>query len=140
MVLKLLLLIWLMLLKLYISILHVSLLQAVFFLPFPIVFVLLLLTSAIILKTLHHIFLRFVCFVLFIIYFFIDPTKYFGVELGAQSKYNIVSERAIVNGSHTSSDLQKILDKFIQQFILCPVCYSSCYSCAPWLSYFATPV
>eukprot|EP00954_Amorphochlora_amoebiformis_P028385 1391572-Amorphochlora_amoeboformis.AAC.1 len=52
----------------------------------------------------------------------IDPTKFFGVELGAQSKYDSKSERASVNGAHGAPDLQKILTKFIQMFILCPRC------------------
>lgn len=50
------------------------------------------------------------------------PTKYFGIELGAQSKYNEKTERAIVNGAHTASDMQKMIEKFIQIFILCPTC------------------
>ncbi|GAB5363138.1 hypothetical protein AAMO2058_000857700 [Amorphochlora amoebiformis] len=50
------------------------------------------------------------------------PTKFFGVELGAQSKYDSKSERASVNGAHGAPDLQKILTKFIQMFILCPRC------------------
>jgi translation initiation factor 5 len=50
------------------------------------------------------------------------PTKFFGIELGAQSKFNVGTERAIVNGCHQAPDLSKILDRFIQQFILCPNC------------------
>lgn len=50
------------------------------------------------------------------------PTKFFGIELGAQSKYSVAEERAVVNGQHQAGDLQKLLDKFIQQFILCPNC------------------
>jgi translation initiation factor 5 len=50
------------------------------------------------------------------------PTKFFGIELGAQSKFNVSTERAIVNGCHQAADLAKILDRFIQQFILCPNC------------------
>jgi len=50
------------------------------------------------------------------------PTKYFGIELGAQSKYDLKSERAIVNGCHGAPDLAKILDKFIERFVLCPTC------------------
>jgi len=49
------------------------------------------------------------------------PTKYFGIELGAQSKYNEKTS-AIVNGQHQSSDLAKMLEKFIEKFILCPTC------------------
>ena len=50
------------------------------------------------------------------------PTKFFGIELGAQSKYSVDTERCVVNGSHMAPDLAKILDRFIQQFILCPKC------------------
>lgn len=50
------------------------------------------------------------------------PTKFFGIELGAQSKFNVETERAIVNGCHQAGDLQKLLTKFIDQFILCPTC------------------
>lgn len=50
------------------------------------------------------------------------PTKYFGIELGAQSTFNVATERAIVNGAHQAGDLAKLLEKFIAQFILCPNC------------------
>eukprot|EP00468_Gymnochlora_sp_CCMP2014_P011169 CAMPEP_0167763062 /NCGR_PEP_ID=MMETSP0110_2-20121227/13136_1 /TAXON_ID=629695 /ORGANISM="Gymnochlora sp., Strain CCMP2014" /LENGTH=360 /DNA_ID=CAMNT_0007650049 /DNA_START=123 /DNA_END=1205 /DNA_ORIENTATION=+ len=50
------------------------------------------------------------------------PTKFFGFELGAQSKWDAKSERASVNGAHTAPDLQKILSKFVSIFILCPKC------------------
>lgn len=48
--------------------------------------------------------------------------KYFGIELGAQTKYNKSTERCIVNGAHGGQDLAKLLTKFIDQFILCPTC------------------
>jgi translation initiation factor 2 beta subunit (eIF-2beta)/eIF-5 len=51
-----------------------------------------------------------------------DPTKYFGFELGAQSKFDKETERAVVNGSHQAGDLAKMLEKFIEIFILCPTC------------------
>jgi translation initiation factor 5 len=50
------------------------------------------------------------------------PTKYFGFTLGTQSKYSTDTERAVVNGQHTQADLDKILDTFIEKFILCPTC------------------
>eukprot|EP00456_Euglypha_rotunda_P057243 TRINITY_DN4726_c0_g1_i11.p1 TRINITY_DN4726_c0_g1~~TRINITY_DN4726_c0_g1_i11.p1 ORF type:complete len:194 (-),score=32.17 TRINITY_DN4726_c0_g1_i11:15-596(-) len=50
------------------------------------------------------------------------PTKYFGYELGAQAKFNDSTERAIVNGMHTSGDLQKLLSGFVDTFVLCPTC------------------
>ena len=52
----------------------------------------------------------------------VDPayaTKFFGVELGAQSKYVVETERAVVNGAHNQQDMQKSLEKFIDIFILC---------------------
>jgi len=50
------------------------------------------------------------------------PTKYFGLELGAQSKFDTETERSIVNGCHNQTDLVVLLDKFIKEFILCPKC------------------
>lgn len=50
------------------------------------------------------------------------PTKFFGLELGAQSKFNKKTERAIVNGCHNASDLQKMLTRYIELFVLCPTC------------------
>lgn len=50
------------------------------------------------------------------------PTKFFGIELGAQSKFDKKTERAIVNGAHTNKDMQELLGKFINLFILCPTC------------------
>jgi len=48
--------------------------------------------------------------------------KFFGIELGTQSKFEKESDRAIVNGAHSAGDLQKLLDKFIATFVLCPTC------------------
>lgn len=50
------------------------------------------------------------------------PTKYFGIEVGAQSRFSASTDRAVVNGSHQQADLAKILERFIQGFILCPTC------------------
>ncbi|EGD78511.1 EIF5 protein [Salpingoeca rosetta] len=50
------------------------------------------------------------------------PTKYFGIELGAQTKMDEKNDRYIVNGAHTADDLQNTLDGFIQKFVLCPSC------------------
>jgi len=50
------------------------------------------------------------------------PTKFFGIELGAQSKFDMTREVAIVNGRHDAPDLAGLLDKFIDQFVLCPTC------------------
>jgi translation initiation factor 5 len=49
------------------------------------------------------------------------PTKYLGIELGAQSKFG-EDERAIVNGAHQQPDLAVLLNKFISTFVLCPRC------------------
>ena len=50
-------------------------------------------------------------------------TKYFGIELGAQTKYEKKFDgRSIINGAHSSNDLQKLLIKMIDIFILCPTC------------------
>lgn len=50
------------------------------------------------------------------------PTKYFGIDLGAQSMYNAKTDKAVVNGCFQSEDMQKIMTKFIDDFILCPTC------------------
>jgi translation initiation factor 5 len=49
-------------------------------------------------------------------------TKFFGIDLGATSKYNADIERAVVNGAHTQPDMQELLKKYIDNFILCPTC------------------
>ena len=45
------------------------------------------------------------------------PTKYFGFELGAQTK--IEKDRYVVNGSHSAESLATLLDGFIEKFVLC---------------------
>jgi translation initiation factor 5 len=50
------------------------------------------------------------------------PTKFFGIELGAQSKFTKDTERAVVNGAHDQPDLARILEKFVDMFVLCPTC------------------
>lgn len=50
------------------------------------------------------------------------PTKFFGIELGAQSKFDKKTDRAVVNGKHDAPVLQELLTKFIEMFILCPKC------------------
>lgn len=52
----------------------------------------------------------------------LDPTKYFGCELGAQTQFDFKNDRFIVNGSHDASKLQDLLDGFIRKFVLCPGC------------------
>jgi len=50
------------------------------------------------------------------------PTKYFGIELGAMSKFDQKREVGIVNGKHEAPDLAKLLEGFIETFVLCPTC------------------
>lgn len=49
--------------------------------------------------------------------------KYFGYELGAQSKFQEADGRGIVNGSHSASTLQDRLQDFITLYVLCPTCH-----------------
>ena len=51
-----------------------------------------------------------------------EVTKFFGAELGAQTTWNPETERAIVNGAHTTKDLQTNVFKYIEKFVLCPAC------------------
>ena len=51
-----------------------------------------------------------------------EVTKYFGTELGAQSKYDPATDKSIVNGAFDANDLQNHLKKFIETFVLCPNC------------------
>lgn len=51
-----------------------------------------------------------------------DCTKFFGCELGAQSKFEEKSARAVVNGKHDTETLAKLLNIFIDKFVLCPTC------------------
>jgi len=50
------------------------------------------------------------------------PTKFLGFTLGTQSKYTESTDRAVINGRHDQPDLEKILDKFIDLYVLCPNC------------------
>ena len=52
----------------------------------------------------------------------IDPTKFFGYELGAQATFNDEVERYIVNGTHDAARCRDLLDLFIEKFVLCPSC------------------
>ncbi|KAJ1678448.1 eukaryotic translation initiation factor 5, partial [Spiromyces aspiralis] len=52
----------------------------------------------------------------------IYPTKYFGIELGAQVSYEEKNNRYIVNGAHDAAKLQDLLDGFIDKFVLCGAC------------------
>eukprot|EP01125_Pyxidicula_operculata_P003413 TRINITY_DN1417_c0_g1_i1.p1 TRINITY_DN1417_c0_g1~~TRINITY_DN1417_c0_g1_i1.p1 ORF type:complete len:414 (-),score=143.34 TRINITY_DN1417_c0_g1_i1:109-1326(-) len=48
------------------------------------------------------------------------PTKFFGFELGSLT--NTHTDKYIVNGKHTAETLSKILDTFIEKYILCGSC------------------
>ncbi|CEP01484.1 W2 domain-containing protein [Plasmodiophora brassicae] len=48
------------------------------------------------------------------------PTKFFGIELGAQSKYDKTRDVAIVNGAHDVSAIEAVMEKFIETYVLCP--------------------
>jgi len=51
-----------------------------------------------------------------------EVTKFFGCELGAQTKYSEKDDRYIVNGSHADVALQQMVHKYIEGFVLCPQC------------------
>lgn len=54
------------------------------------------------------------------IFVFLDPTKYFGCELGAQVTMNL--DQYVVNGSHDPEKLLNLLYGFIKKFVLCTKC------------------
>jgi len=49
-------------------------------------------------------------------------TKFFGMEVGAVSQFDTKRNVGIVNGVHQTQELQKMLKKFIREFILCQNC------------------
>ncbi|KAF8377001.1 hypothetical protein HHK36_030373 [Tetracentron sinense] len=49
-------------------------------------------------------------------------TKYFGCELGAQSKFDEKTGIALVNGSHDTAKLAGLLGNFIKKFVQCYGC------------------
>ncbi|KAK9388892.1 domain found in IF2B/IF5-domain-containing protein [Lipomyces mesembrius] len=49
-------------------------------------------------------------------------TKFFGLELGAQTSVNDATDRYMVNGAHDATKLQDLLDIFINKFVLCKAC------------------
>ena len=54
--------------------------------------------------------------------FLADVTKYFGIELGAQTQVDTKNDRYIVNGTFDQPKLQDALDGFIKRFVLCQGC------------------
>jgi len=51
----------------------------------------------------------------------IYPVKFFGIELGAQTKLSS-DNRCVINGSHNLYLLSQCLDTFIKRFVLCEKC------------------
>jgi translation initiation factor 5 len=49
-------------------------------------------------------------------------TKFFGCELGAQTKFDEKSGLAIVNGAHDAAKLSQMLEIFIKRFVQCFSC------------------
>lgn len=50
------------------------------------------------------------------------PTKFFALQLGAVSSYDVKTMRAVVNGAHANHDLSRLLAKYIDQFVICTKC------------------
>jgi translation initiation factor 5 len=51
-----------------------------------------------------------------------EVAKFFGPELGAQTRYSLETDRAIVNGAHTDQVLQDLINRYVEKFVLCPNC------------------
>jgi translation initiation factor 5 len=51
-------------------------------------------------------------------------TKYFGCELGAQSKFDEKTGISIVNGAHDTGKLAAILENFIKKYVQCANCHN----------------
>jgi translation initiation factor 5 len=51
-----------------------------------------------------------------------EITKFFGCELGAQTTMSVEEDRFVVNGAHSSQDLQNLMGKYIEHFVLCKNC------------------
>lgn len=51
-----------------------------------------------------------------------EVTKFFGYALSTQAKYSEETERTVVNGKPTDRELQEIIHKYIENFVLCPKC------------------
>lgn len=47
-----------------------------------------------------------------------DIIKYFGCDLGAQTKYDKASGTSIVNGAHDTARLVELLESFIKKYVL----------------------
>eukprot|EP00602_Paraphysomonas_sp_CaronLab_P004188 CAMPEP_0185025720 /NCGR_PEP_ID=MMETSP1103-20130426/8953_1 /TAXON_ID=36769 /ORGANISM="Paraphysomonas bandaiensis, Strain Caron Lab Isolate" /LENGTH=407 /DNA_ID=CAMNT_0027559009 /DNA_START=179 /DNA_END=1402 /DNA_ORIENTATION=- len=51
-----------------------------------------------------------------------EITKFFGCELGAQTTMSVEDDRFIVNGAHSTGDLQNFMHRYIESFVLCKNC------------------
>eukprot|EP00602_Paraphysomonas_sp_CaronLab_P001389 CAMPEP_0185026884 /NCGR_PEP_ID=MMETSP1103-20130426/11450_1 /TAXON_ID=36769 /ORGANISM="Paraphysomonas bandaiensis, Strain Caron Lab Isolate" /LENGTH=393 /DNA_ID=CAMNT_0027560619 /DNA_START=235 /DNA_END=1416 /DNA_ORIENTATION=+ len=51
-----------------------------------------------------------------------EITKFFGCELGAQTTMSVDDDRYIVNGAHSTGDLQNFMHRYIESFVLCKNC------------------
>lgn len=51
-----------------------------------------------------------------------EVNKFFGCELGAQTKYEENTDRAVVNGAHNDVVLIDLTHRYIEKFVLCPNC------------------
>jgi translation initiation factor 2 beta subunit (eIF-2beta)/eIF-5 len=51
-----------------------------------------------------------------------EISKFFGYQLGIPATYSAETNRYIVKGMHTSHDLQKLLSRYIEKFVLCESC------------------
>ncbi|KAG2242331.1 hypothetical protein Bca52824_095830 [Brassica carinata] len=49
-------------------------------------------------------------------------TKYFGCQLGAQSKFDEKTGTSLVNGSHSTPKLASLLEAFIKRYVQCYGC------------------
>ena len=50
------------------------------------------------------------------------PIKFFGTELGTQSKIDHKNDKYMINGVHDALTLQELLNKFIKKYVLCTKC------------------
>eukprot|EP00817_Percolomonadidae_sp_ATCC50343_P001060 CAMPEP_0117430160 /NCGR_PEP_ID=MMETSP0758-20121206/9680_1 /TAXON_ID=63605 /ORGANISM="Percolomonas cosmopolitus, Strain AE-1 (ATCC 50343)" /LENGTH=110 /DNA_ID=CAMNT_0005217863 /DNA_START=151 /DNA_END=480 /DNA_ORIENTATION=- len=49
-------------------------------------------------------------------------TKFFGTELGTQSRFDKSTKNLVLNGQHTVDDLENLLNNFISIYVLCESC------------------
>jgi translation initiation factor 2 beta subunit (eIF-2beta)/eIF-5 len=51
-----------------------------------------------------------------------EVTKFFGYALSTRAKYSEETKRTVVCGKPTDRELREIIHKYIEDFVLCPVC------------------